>query len=226
MRRNGWIALTLAALLLPTPALAGRLDGAFTTREDDAPDETNEACTVGAGDNFDTVGEVTGSTGGCTVVIKYGAPTPHKATGTTLKGTKTSGSLKVAQSVFSDVSVTVSDTDGEEGEGVCEEAFVGSVEEAVEKCKVAGAVKGTSVSDGNDTTQSGRASASCELGANGANLDISEEACGVQPPSQAQFDAVVAAFADRKDVKIDSKGKLRIKHRGVPDTETPNCDVN
>jgi hypothetical protein len=35
---------------------------------------------------------------------------------------------------------------------------------------------------------------------------------------------VVAAFADRKDVKIDSKGKLRVKHKGVPDTDTPFCN--
>jgi hypothetical protein len=166
---------------------------------------------------------VTGTSGGCTASILIGTQQPHKVNATALKGSKTSGSVKATQAATSFVQVEVSDTDGEEGEGVCEEAFEATNDGETEKCKVSGAIKGTAVSEGDDTTQSGRLSASCELGENGANLDTSEEA-GVQPPSSAQFDVVVAAFADRKDVKIDSKGKLRVKHKGVPDTDTPFCN--
>jgi hypothetical protein len=223
IQRSEWLALTLVALLLPTAALAGRLDGAFTTRQENALDGTNEACTIASGPSFAAVGEVTGTTGGCTVVIEYGALEPHKLSATALKGTKTSGTLKVSQSVFSSLFVEVFDTDGA-GEGVCDAEFEASVEEEVEKCKVQGAIKGTSVEGDADTTQSGRAKASCELGENGGNLDTSPEE-GIQAPSQAQFDALVAAFADRKDVKVDAKGKLRIKHKGEPDTETPSCPI-
>jgi hypothetical protein len=156
------------------------------------------------------------------VLIGYSAFEAHKFSASALKGTKSTGSVKVSQSIFSSVFVEVFDTDGG-GEGVCDEAFEGSTEDDVEKCKVSGSIKGTSVEGDDDTVQSGRANASCEIGENGANLDTSGDE-GVQPPSQAQFDVVVAAFADRKDVKVDEKGKLRIRHKGGA-TESSSCPL-
>jgi hypothetical protein len=35
---------------------------------------------------------------------------------------------------------------------------------------------------------------------------------------------VVAAFADRKDVKVDDKGKLRIRHKGGA-AGSPTCPL-
>jgi hypothetical protein len=222
MARIACLALALGVLALPDVGLAGRLEGEFTTRQADQADGTNEACVIAGGPTVGAAGEVTGTSGGCTVEIVYGTQEPHKVNATALKGSKTSGSVKASQSIGSIVLVDVFDTDGG-GEGVCDEAFEASNDGETEKCKVSGAVKGTSVSEGDDTTQSGRLKASCELGENGANLDTSEGEEGIQPPSAAQFAVLIDAFAERKDVKVDEKGKLRINHKGVPDTETPDC---
>jgi hypothetical protein len=224
MRKIGLISLALAASLLPSTMFAGRLDGDFRTQQDGAAPDTNDACTVVDGVVFFVNGRVTGISGGCTAEIDYFTPEPHKASATALKGTKTEGSGKVDQSIFTDVDIDVFDTDGG-GPGVCTTTFFGSINEDVEKCKASSSIKGTSVSGGDDTVQSSNVSVACELGVAGANVDTSE-AAGVQPPTQAQIDVVVAAFDGRKDVKIENKGKLTIKQKGVPDTTpgTPGCD--
>jgi hypothetical protein len=216
------LALLAGALLMPAAGFAGRLDGDFATREDGAADDTNESCMEYEG-HFNSVhGRVTGISGECTVQIDYFTETPHKASATALKGTKTEGSAKVSQSVNSDLDIVVTDTDGG-GPGVCAEAFVGTVNSDVEKCKISGSLKGDSGPDP-DTVESARNSASCDLGEAGANVDTNGGVVGIQAPSQAQIDVVVDAFADRQDVKLDNKGKLSIKHKGVADTTTPlNC---
>jgi hypothetical protein len=219
IEKIGILALALAAMLLPSTVLAGRLDGNFTTRQDGAADETNEACVQVQADDFHTSGEVTGTSNGCTVEIDYDTGEPHKASASALKGGKTSGSGKVSQSIFSDLTIFVFDTDGG-GPGLCPEAFTGTTD--IEKCKASGSIKGTDEPDPTpDTVDSSRVNASCDLGEAGANVDVDPIAVGTQAPSQAQIDVVVNAFDGRSDVKLSNNGKLSVKHQGVPDTTTP-----
>lgn len=223
MRKIGLISLALAASLLPSTMFAGRLDGDFSTQDSVAAVDTNDACIEVNDTSYDVFGRVTGISGDCTVRIDYFTPQPHKASATALKGTKTQGSAKVDQTIFSDVDISVIDTDGLAP--LCTTVFVGSVNEDVEKCKATASMKGTVVDPGADTVQSANVSATCELGEAGANVDVDPVTAGVQPPSTEQIDVVVAAFDGRKDVRLDSKGKLAIKQKGVPDaSEVPFCD--
>ena len=225
MRKIGLVSLALAASLLPSTMFAGRLDGDFRTQQDGAAPDTNDVCTIVSGTNFEVNGRVTGISGGCTVRIEYFTFEPHKGSASALKGTKTQGSAKVDQSIFADVFVQAFDTDGIGGIACAVPDFFGSVNGDVEKCKASSSIKGTSVTGGPDTVQSSSASASCELGLAGANVDINNGLAGVQPPSQAQIDVVVDAFATNKNVKFDNKGKLSIKHKGVPEVAPDDfCD--
>jgi hypothetical protein len=210
---------------------AGRLDGDFGTQEKDQAANTNDACLVMNDEVNFAFGQVTGVANGCTVEIDWFTPEPHKMSATALKGTKTEGSAKVDQSIFIDVTIRAFDTDGALG-ATCAIAtplveFFASVNENVEKCKASASIKGTAVEPpGADTVQSSSVSASCELGLAGANLVVSSPVQAPTTPTQVQIDAVVAAFDGRKDVKLDNKGKLSIKQKGVPDTTpgTPGCD--
>ena len=216
MRKIGFISLGLAAALLPSTMFAGRLDGFFATEQKDQAVDTNDACIEVFNNSFAVFGEVSGAANGCTVDIFYDTPEPHKASSTALKGTKTEGTSKVAQTIFSELDVTIFDTDGVGGVACAAAApgspYFGSVQENVEKCKVSASMKGTSVDNAADTVQSSNVSQSCELGAAGINL--------VPAPTQTQIDTAVAAFDGRKDVKIANDGKLSIKQQGVPETST------
>ena len=207
MRKIGFVSLALAAALLPSTMFAGRIDGFFATQDEKAVVNTNSACTEVIGNSFEIFGFVSGTSGGCTAQIFYSTPEPHQASTSALKGNKTNSSSKVSQSIFSQVNVSVFDTDGV-GPGTCDTAYNGSAQENIEKCKASGSLKATEAGN-TDTANSSSISTQCELGNAGASL--------VPTPTQAQIDTVVSAFDGRKDVKFASKdGKLQIKHKGVP----------
>jgi len=209
--------------LLPAVAFGGRLDGFFATRDATAADGTNDVCIEVDGTDFSVDGFVSGTSGGCAVDIFYFTDTPHSASATALKTGKTQGSAKVSQSIFTPLFIEVFDADGA-GPGTCADAFDG--EAAPEKCKATASMKGTAVaSPGADTVQSSRVNVACRLEENLGAVDTNFVTAGVQPPSAAQADVVVAAFEGRKDVKISGKNdELKIKQKGIPDTTTSFCD--
>lgn len=228
LRRMSQALLVGGFALLPAMAfggLPGRLDDDFSTV--DQSQANNQACIVIDFDEFAVFGEVQATSGDCLVTIEYGTDTPHQGSGTSLKGTKTTGNAKVSQQIFTDVFITVEDGPGL---GVCGPAntFAGFAEP--EKCKATASMKGTSVpptttTDPPDTVQSSRVNLSCQLGVNFANVDTAV-ASGIQPPTSAQADFVIAAFAARKDVTIKGKNDdLKIKQKGIPDTATPPAVV-
>ena len=132
--------------------------------------------------------------------------------------------MKISQTIFVGAAVIIREPGP--ATTTCDDALemVASNHGDVEKCKARGSVKGTSVPDpADDTVSSGRMSVSCDLGEAGANLDTDLETTNIQPPSQAQMDVVAAAFEGRKDVKLGSKGQLKIKMKGVPDDTPTAC---
>jgi hypothetical protein len=142
---------------------------------------------------------VTGTDGACTVTISYTGAVPNKASASVLKSDD-GGSAKVSQQVETRIDVNI-------GGAERSNAFVASA--APEKCKVSGSVKATECFGSPDTVEQGRISLTCDLGENGTELDAD--------PTPEQLEAIVAAFADRKDVKFSSNGKLTIKTKGARD---------
>jgi hypothetical protein len=203
-------ALLVAAgsLVLASAAFAGtstlRLNGGFSF-EQESTDDINTGCVVADFTTFFVFGEVTGTTSdGCTVVIDYDGFVPNKASASVLKDDN-SGSAKISQQVETRLGVTIS------GAECATAPFAGSTQP--EKCKVSSSVNATEGAP--DTVQKAKASLSCELGSDGSEL--------VPSPTTAQVDTIIAAFADRKDVKVDNKGKVTIKTKGEAD-DGDGCD--
>jgi len=200
MRIIGLTSLVVAAVLVSSAVLAGRVDGKFATEDGVG----NQACTVIEGTAFSVVGTVAGPvTNGCAVTIGYATPLPHKASSSALKGDKTKGSSKVSQSIDALVTVRFEDVTL----ASCTTPWV--AESTAEKCKVSASLKSSTAS----SADSSRVSVSCELGNEGADLDTLA--------GTAQFSTLVTAFEGVENVKLDDKGKLTIKHDGVPDTSAP-----
>jgi hypothetical protein len=201
--------IAAVSLLLAAPAFAGiaslRLDG-FYPMEDESEGDANEACFDAEDGFFGVFGHVVGTTPGCTIEIEYDSNDINKASGSVLKSDN-EGTAKLSQQVQTRLDVTIVS-----GEGCAVPAFAGTA--FPEKCKVSSSIKGT---ESPDVLESGKASLSCELGSDGSELSPS--------PTTAQVDEIIAAFADRKDVKVTDKGKLTIKTKGVPDAgSTVFCD--
>ena len=204
--KKALLALFAGGMLLPVAGSAGRLEGDFGTRDIDAG-VTNEACLRLMGTQMAVAGRVTALSGSCEVTITYFSDAPNSASASALTGTKTEGTGKVDQSVFTPLLVEISN-----GEGLtCADTYIGTG--APEKCKVSDSVRGTSVPAGPDTVQSSSAKLDCEL-----------EGALTPAPNTTEQNTILDAFADRTDVKIDSKGKLSISHKGVPGS-LGICDV-
>jgi len=203
--RKTALALLLAGLLLPAAGWAqeGRLNGNFYT-EDETQQDDNEACTSVDGTDFGIGGRVVGLDGDCKVSLTYFTVFPHKASAT-------NSSAKVSQSSHVFVEVTI-----EDDEAFCptENKYVGSAEP--EDCKAIVSLKGTSVAQADDEVQSSKLTMSCDLGRDGDELGPNV------PTPEVQFQTIVNAFANRDDVKLDSKGRLKLTHAGVPDPD-PNA---
>jgi hypothetical protein len=210
MKTKAVLALLAGGLLLSVGSFAGRLDGSFAT-QDDANAGLNQACTVVEGDVFRVNGQVIGAViDGCAVTIDYSTPLPHKARGTALKSGKTEGSAKVSQSIDANVVVTLAGA-------ACGANVMVAVSDA-EKCKVSSSIRGDASTE---SVESGRVSVSCDLGENGANLDTDPSPSVSAAPNATQFGIAVDSFDGRSDVKLDTKGKLKITQKGVPDTTAP-----
>jgi hypothetical protein len=228
--------LAAGAFLLPSAGIAGELDearlsGNFSTRDkDQTTDGANEACFDFDGDDdIEVDGEVQGVTGGCTAFIYYDTDAFNKASGSKTSSGKTTGNAKLQQQIFSDIEVGLFDTDFD-GPGECPDAFFGFARP--EKCSVKSSAKGTQVANTfadevNDTVDSNKVQTKCDIGDNFGEIDTDFGTPGTQPPSASAVAGVIAAFADRKDVKVDDKGRVQIKHDGVPEGgegSTPFCD--
>jgi hypothetical protein len=203
------LLLAAGSLAFAAPAFAGfsstmRLQGGFSFEEEGTTD-VNTACVVAAGSAFQVFGNVTGTTGACTVNIFHGAFNPNKASASVLKDDG-SGTAKVSQQVETGLVVSITGAE-------CADTYSGSV--TPEKCKASGSVKATEGGVNPDSVDSGKISVSCDLGEAAADLEPS--------PTVEELEAIQAAFADRKDVKIDSKGKLTIKTKGSQD-DGDGCD--
>ena len=153
MSKIGSFSLALAAgtLLLAGGASAqftneARLDGYFSTLNDgQAADGDNEACfSFDGDDDIEVDGEVRALSSGCRVDIFYDTDSFNKASGSVLKPGKTSGTAKLSQQIFSDISVAVFDADFG-GPGVCADEFFADARP--EKCSVKSSLKGTQVAD-------------------------------------------------------------------------------
>jgi hypothetical protein len=203
------------------PAVAGvstmRLNGDFGMQDETAGDN-NEACVIADFTQFQVFGEAAGVSGGCGVELFYSAFAPTKVSMSTLKSDNT-GKGQVQQKVETFIGVDIFDEDGE-GEGVCDES--GLFFAQPEKCKTTGKVDGTAqVGETPESLQKGKADVSCDLGDGFGQLSGEGEVS----PGLAQQDAIIAAFDGRKDVKVSSKGKVKIKVKGVPDAgESDACD--
>jgi hypothetical protein len=210
------LALLVGGLLLPVAGSAGRLDGVFST-QDSTTGLDNEACMVLVGPFMGAAGEVTATNGPCQTFIRYATDEPHKANATALKGSKNKGNGKVSQSIFTYVEVETVDAPAQDCPAANE--YFGSTD-ASEKCKASANMSGSSVSEGDDTVDKQSVNVNCELGQGLGNLSPA--------PDSSQSDTIFGAFGDRKDVKLknDKKGKLTIKHKGIPATTPVFCSFD
>jgi hypothetical protein len=208
--KNFGMGLLVAAgsLVLASAAFAGvstlRLNGDFSF-EEQSTDDINTGCVRANFTTFEVFGDVTGTSGDCTVTISYDGFVPNKAQASVLKDDN-SGTAKISQQVETFLAVSIS------GPVTCTDAPFSGVTQP-EKCKVSSSVNATEGAP--DTVQKAKASLSCELGSDGSEL--------VPSPTTAQVDTIIAAFADRKDVKVDNKGKVTIKTKGEAD-DGDGCD--
>jgi hypothetical protein len=203
------IGLLVAAgsFVLAAPAFAGfsslRLNGAFSL-EDESQANANIACVVADFEEFEVFGNVSGTSGACTVNVFYSAFVPNKTSASVLKDDNR-GSAKLSQQVETFVNVSISGAE-------CATPFSGTG--FPEKCKVNGSVNATEGAP--DVVEKGKVSVSCDL----ASPDASAGTVG--DLTEAQIDTIQAAIADRKDVKLTDDGKLTIKTKGVADADN-NC---
>jgi hypothetical protein len=201
------LLVAVGTLVSAAPAFAGfsslRLNGAFSL-QDESETDANIACVFANFVEFEVFGNLTGTSGACTVSVFYGAFAPNKTSASVLKGDNR-GSAKISQQVETLVSVNISGAE-------CSTPFAGNG--FPEKCKLSGSVDATEGAP--DTVQKGKVSVSCDL----ASPDASGGTVG--DLSEAQIDTIQAAFADRKDLKLTDQGKLTIKTKGVADADD-NC---
>jgi hypothetical protein len=209
-----WGGLLAAAgsLILAAPAFAGfgstlRLNGDFSFEQEvEGVTNGNTACVVADFDEFSVFGNVTDTSDACTVSIFYGGFAPNKASASKLNPND-DGNAKVSQQVETGLVVSIS------GPVECTTApYSGFV--VPEKCKANGSVKAT---EGGvvDTVDQGRINVNCDVGSDAADLSPS--------PTVDQLQTIQAAFDDRKDVKINSNGKVSIKTKGSQD-DGDGCD--
>ena len=189
----------LAALLLsPAAALAQlnpeRLNGTFDFQDKDELDKNTLEFQVELRE-FGVAGEVRDLAGNVIVTISYQTDFPSKAS-----ASEQSASVAQDRQVLVTLEVVDGITTVFDGQG------------APVKCKVQAKIRDAEANDPDDPDKA-QSTLTCDLGNDWDELEDGVAA----PPSQQALDAVEAAFANRKDVKADTKkGKLQIKHNGVP----------
>src|SRR5262245_19671813 len=189
----------LAALLLsPGAALAQlnpeRLNGTFDFQDKDELDKNTLEFQV-EDREFGVAGEVRDLASTAVVTISYQADFPSKTS-----GSEQSASVEQDRQVLVTVEIVDGITRVLDGEG------------ARNTCKVQAKIQDAEANDPDDPDKA-QSTLTCDLGNDWSELEDGLAA----PPSQQALDAVEAAFANRKDVKVDTKkGKLQIKHNGEP----------
>ncbi len=192
-------------LLLPATALANhtvnpdRLDGTFTLVDKDQGTNNQLDFTVEGTENSAT-GTVTGNAGTDVVVITYETIFPDKFS---------ANDRGAAVSQGNQVHVTLQFFPGL---GNPEPPYTGQA--APNQCKMSAKIRDNEINDPDDPDKS-QARLRCDLGRGLSRLDDDDVPATPGDPSQAVLDAVEAAFAARKDVKVrTSTGLLQIKHDG------------
>lgn len=188
----------LAALLLsPAAALAqnpDRLNGTFDFQDKDELDKNTLEFQI-EDREFGVAGEVRDLAGSAVVTISYQADFPSKTS-----GSEQSAAVAQDRQVLVTLEVVDGITPVFDGQG------------APVKCKVQAKIRDAEANDPDDPDKA-QSTLTCDLGNDWSELEDGLAA----PPSQQALDAVEAAFANRKDVKADTKkGKLQIKHNGLP----------
>jgi hypothetical protein len=196
-------------LLAPGAAFAGfsltinpeRLDGNFFfTDKDQGFNNVSEFFMTGS--NSALSAEVTGNAGADVVSIGFSTPFPSK-----------SSASEQSASIAQDRQVLVS-VDVDPGLGSPTPAYFGRA--APTKCKAQGKLRDAETADPDDPDKA-QVKLTCDLGADMHELDTDDDPNTPGDPPQAVLDAIEAAFASRKDVKVKTgQGTVHIKHNGEP----------
>jgi hypothetical protein len=193
------LPLLAALLALPSAALAQfeltvepeRLDGAGFLFFDNDQGMNNQLEFDADGPTITARGQVQGNAGLDVVTITWEMGFPNSASARDL-GADASQDKQVL------VGVNVNFDEGTDYFG----------QAAPRNCRASAKITG----EGPNRSQ---AAVSCELGADLRELDDDDTPATPGDPPQAALDAIEAAFAGRKDVKIQlGNGKLSIKHKG------------
>jgi hypothetical protein len=207
MRFFTWVrpVLLAALLLLPSAALAqfelpvdpDRLNGEDFTFFDNDAGVNNQVELDAQGATVTANGTVEGVAEGTVVTITYQLDYPDSMSAS-------NRSADVAQDTQVLIGVNV-DAAGEVND------YFGQA--APKNCKAS--VKVNDRGGPPDSPDVAQASVSCDLRSDLQELDDDATPGTPGDPPQAALDAIDAAFAERKDVKIDiGNGKLSIKHKG------------
>jgi hypothetical protein len=192
------LPLFAALFLLPSAALAqfeltivpDRLDGDFLFFDNDQGGNNRLDFEID-GTTFAASGQVQANAGGDVVTISWEMGFPDSASGGE-RGADIAQGRQVLVAV---------DVDFEKGVDYFGQA-------APQNCSASAKITGT----GPNNSQ---ASLSCDLGPDLRELDDDDTPATAGDPPSAALDAIEAAFAGRKDVKVQiNNGKLSIKHKG------------
>jgi hypothetical protein len=192
------LPLLAALLLAPSAALAQfdltidpeRLDGDFLFFDNDQG-ANNQLDFEVDGTTFAARGQVQANAGGDVVTITWETVFPDSASAS-------SRSADVAQGQQVLVGVNVDFAVGEDYFG----------QAAPNNCRASAKITGT----GPNNSQ---ASLTCDLGGDLRELDDDDTPATAGDPPTAALEAIEAAFAGRKDVKVSiNSGKVSIKHKG------------
>lgn len=197
--------LFTAAFSLPAAALAQfeltvnpeRLDGAGFLFFDNDQGGNNRMEFDVDGPSIAARGQVQANDGDTVVTITWRMDFPNSA----------SASKQQAAVSQSDQVLIGVDVDFAEGTDYFGQA-------APQNCQASAKIRDNEANDPDDPDNS-QASVSCDLGSNLSHLDDDDNPNTAGDPPQAALDAIEAAFAARKDVKVQvNNGKLTIKHKG------------
>lgn len=181
------------------PVNPERLNGSFDfVDRDEGPN--NQLEFVVEDDRNSLTGVVTGLSGTDIVRITYWTMFPNK-----FAANERSAALQQDRQVTVQLELIP-------GMGSLTPAYVGDASPG--ECRVKAKIRDNEINDPDDPDKSD-ASLRCDLGSDFSKLDDDDEPLTPGDPPQLVLDALDAAFATRKDVKVRiGNGILQIKHKG------------
>jgi hypothetical protein len=197
--------LLAAALALPAAASAQfdltidpeRIDGAGFVFDDNVENSNNRVTFDVDGTTVTARGQVQDVAGGTVVTISWEIGFPDDMSASS-RAASVAQDAQVLVSIFVDAPGDLNDYFGQA---------------APSKCKASAKIQDRGGPP--DTPEVSQASLSCDLRRDFEELDDDDDAVTLGDPPQTAIDAIVQAFAPRKDVKTDAgNGKLTIKHKG------------